>query len=78
MTLQEFCAAWHLSKLSAEEQTENLHIFLYSVVTSGYLTGINSDIIWRFHSGITQLTNINLDKIILPHETNLIKKKLFK
>ena len=73
MTLQEFCAARYLSKLSAEEQMELFTKFMY-----GSLGGINSNIIWRFYSGITQLKDVNIEKIILPHESILFKKKLIK
>ena len=69
MTLQEFCAAWHLSELSVEEQTEYFSCFLYSVVTRDNIDGINSNMVWKFYSGISYLTKIDIEKLILPHES---------
>ena len=78
MTLQEFCAAWHLSKFSTEEQMELFIFYFNSKFARDRLNGINSDIIWKFYSGITQLKDVNIEKIIFPHEHALVKKKLIK
>ena len=78
MTLQEFCAAWYLSKLSVNEQTEHFSFFLYSTLASTKLDSINSNVVWRFYSGITQLTNINIEKSLSPQESSLVYKKLLK
>ena len=78
MTLQEFCAAWHLSKFSTEEQMKLFSFYFNSKFARGSLNGINSDIIWKFYSGITQLKDVNIEKIIFPHEYALVKKKLIK
>ena len=76
-TLQEFCAAWHLSKFSTEEQVELFSFYFNSKFTNDSLDGINSDIIWKFYSGITQLKDANIEKVIFPHESTF-KKKLIK
>ena len=69
MTLQEFCAAWYLSKLSTEEQTQCFSSYLdYNFDRHYSFSGIKSDAFWKFYSGITQLTNINLNSI-LSHES---------
>ena len=46
LTLQEFCAAWYISKLSAEDQVECMSIFHYQK---------HFNMVWRFYSGITKL-----------------------
>ena len=76
MTLQEFCAAWHLSKLSVEEQTKHFSCFLYSLVVRDNIRGIKSNMVWKFYSGISHLTNIDIEKLILPHESGVNKKLL--
>ena len=76
LTLQEFCAAWHLSKLSVEEQTEHFSCFLYSLVVRDNIRGIKSNMVWKFYSGISRLTKIDIEKLILPHELGVNKKLL--
>ena len=76
-TLQEFCAAWHLSKFSTEERMELFSFYFNSKFTDGSLDGINSDIIWKFYSGIAQLKDVNIEMVMLPREPT-VKKKLIK
>ena len=78
MTLQEFCAAWHLSKFSTDEQMELFSFYFNSKFANRRLGGINSDIIWKFYSGITQLKDVNIEEIMLPHESTLVKKVLIR
>ena len=81
LTLQEFCAAWHFSKLSYEEQIKRFDSYLNSKAEhKAYSDGINSDIFWKFYSGITELKEIDIENSILPCElpnTQFIKQKLF-
>ena len=76
MTLQEFCAAWHLSTVSTEEQMELFNLYFHSKFADDSLGGINSDIIWRFYSGITQLKNVNIAEVTVPHRSTFFVKKL--
>ena len=57
LTLQEFCAAWYISKLSAEEQVECMSIFHYQE---------QFKMVWRFYSGITKLQNRAILEYMLP------------
>ena len=59
LTLQEFCAAWYISKLSAEEQ-------VLSIKVSPYREQLK--MVWRFYSGITKLQNKELLEYMLPCE----------
>ena len=78
-TLQEFCAAWHLSTVSTEEQMKLFNLYLFnSEFMAHRLGGISSDVIWKFYSGITQLKDLNIEKIMLPHGYNYVKNKLIK
>ena len=65
-TLQEFCAAWYISTLPNEEQSQHFSSYLDFKFDSRYynFSGIKSDIFWKFYSGITQLNNINVDNIV--------------
>ena len=65
-TLQEFCAAWYISTLPIEEQSQHFSSYLNRKFNSMHndFTGIKSDIVWKFYSGITQLNNINVDSKI--------------
>ena len=58
MTLQEFCAAWYISKLTSEEQCQ-------CFIKNNFF---NSDfeMVWRFYSGITQLKNQKIVHLMLP------------
>ena len=58
LTLQEFCAAWYISKLSAEEQVQ-------SMKSSHYQEQFK--LVWRFYSGITKLQNKEILKIKCCH-----------
>ena len=79
-TLQEFCAAWHLSTVSTEKQMELFDVYLFNskFMVHHRLGGISSDVIWKFYSGITQLKDLNIEKIMLPHECTYVKSKLIK
>ena len=57
LTLQEFCAAWYVSKLSAEEQIE---------LMSAFHNQAQFKMLWRFYSGITKLGNEEIFSYILP------------
>ena len=61
LTLQEFCAAWYISKFSAEEQVQCINecasIFHYQ---EGF------KMVWRFYSGITKLQNKQIVSYMLP------------
>ena len=59
LTLQEFCAAWYISKLSAEEQVQSVKVFHNQE---------QFKMVWRFYSGITKLWNKELLKYMLPCE----------
>ena len=59
LTLQEFCAAWYISKLSAEEQVDCMSIFQYQK---------RFEMVWRFYSGITKLQNKEILEFMLPCE----------
>ena len=59
LTLQEFCAAWYISKLSDEEQ-------LQSVKDSHYHYREEFKMVWRFYSGITKLQNVEVIEYMSP------------
>ena len=63
LTLQEFCAAYHISKSSTQEQLKyfNQHKFQDSF-----------NMIWRFYSGITKLRNNELLNQMLPSKLTLV------
>ena len=65
LTLQEFCAAWHISKLSTEEQLGLLKIDDYD----GHF-----EMVWKFYSGITGLKNKQILNFMLPY--NLLRSSL--
>ena len=63
LTLQEFCAAFYISKLPSQEQLECFNKFKFTE---------NFRMIWRFFSGITGLRNIDLLYKILPTKLTLV------
>ena len=63
LTLQEFCAAFYISKLPSQEQLECLNQFKFTE---------NFRMIWRFFSGITGLRNIDLLYNMLPTKLTLV------
>ena len=66
LTLQEFCAAFYISKLSSQEQLECFNQFKFTE---------NFRMIWRFFSGITGLRNIDLLYNILPTKLTLVSSR---
>ena len=71
-TLQEFCAAWYISKLPAEEQIQYFSSYLNRDQDS-----IRSQVVWRFYSGITRLQDMEVvnsvwpcKSVISPYETD--------
>ena len=65
-TLQEFCAAWHVSKLSFGEQLKYINTYWSN----------NFTMVWRFYSGITGLKDMKILNCILPYK--FIKSDLAK
>ena len=63
LTLQEFCAAFHISKLCTQEQLECFNRFKFKD---------NFKMIWRFYSGITGLRNNDLLYDMLPSKLTLV------
>ena len=63
LTLQEFCAAFHISKLGTEKQLECFNRFKFED---------NFKMIWRFYSGITGLRNNGLLYEMLPSKLTLV------
>ena len=61
LTLQEFCAAWFISKLSTEEQVKCMSMCICHYQEQFIM-------VWRFYSGITKLYNMELLKYMLPCE----------
>ena len=57
LTLQEFCAAWHISKLSIEKQIEFVNT---------YYNQKHFIMAWRFYSGITKQFNKDILYYLLP------------
>ena len=64
LTVHEFCAAWHISKLSAAEQ----HICLQE---SYHLPRFH--IVWQFFAGITQLQNKDIFHMMLGSCSVVVK-----
>ena len=65
-TLQEFCTAWYISKLSLQDQLKCINT---------YWNDDNYIMVWRFYSGITGLNNKEvLNCIPLPYK--LVKSDL--
>ena len=64
LTLQEFCAAWYISKLSIEEQMKLMSTFHYQA---------HFKMVWRFYFGITKL-NKKIFDYMLPYK---LVKSLF-
>ena len=65
--LQEFCAAWYISKLSLNDQLKCINT---------YWKENNFTMVWRFYSGITGLKEKEALKCILPYK--FIKSDLAK
>ena len=63
LTLQEFCAAFYISKLCTQEQLECFNRFKFKD---------NFRMIWRFYSGITGLRNNDLLYEMLPSKLTLV------
>ena len=63
LTLQEFCAAWYLSKLSPEEQVKLFNKFW---LDSSF------EMVCMFYSGITSLKNKEVLHIMLSSTTKLV------
>ena len=59
LTLQEFCAAWYISKLSTKELTK-LH--------KTYCYDDQFEMVWKFYSGITGLKNRQILNLMLPYK----------
>ena len=59
LTLQEFCAAWYISKLSSEEQVKVYKIYYYDD---------QFEMVWQFYSGITGLNNRQILNLMLPYK----------
>ena len=71
-TLQEFCAAWYISKLPTEKQIQHFYSYLNQDEDR-----ISSQMVWRFYSGITGLKDMKVvnsvwpcKSVISPHETD--------
>jgi len=72
LTVQEFCAAWYISKLSTEEQMKLLKAYYYDD---------QFEVIWKFYSGITGLKNRQIINFMLPYKmvkSDLTKVKMIK
>ena len=67
LTVQEFCAAWYISKLSTEEQVKYF---------KSYYCDEQFEMVWRFYSGITGLKDREILDLMLPYK--LVKSKLTK
>ena len=63
LTLQEFCAAFYISKLCTQEQLECFNRFKFKD---------KFKMIWRFYSGITGLKNNGLLYKMLPSKLTLV------
>ena len=57
LTVQEYCAAFYLSKLPKEDQVEHFKKYQFNN---------NFQIIWKMFSGITRLKNKNVFLLMLP------------
>ena len=60
-TLQEFCAAWYISKLPTEKQVQHFYSYLNMDEDR-----ISSQMVWRFYSGITGLKDMEVVKSVWP------------
>ena len=58
-TLQEFCTAWYISKLSVQNQLKCINS---DWINDKYIK------VWRFYSGITGLKDKKIMNYILPHK----------
>ena len=58
-TLQEFCTAWYISKLSLEDQLKFIN---------AYWDDNHYNMTWRFYSGITRLDNKEILNRLLPYK----------
>ena len=67
LTVQEFCAAWYISKLSTEEKTK---LFKSSYYDKQF------EMVWRFYSGISGLKDRQILNLMLPYK--LMKSELTK
>ena len=63
VTLQEFCAAFYISKLPSVDQLECFHKFKFNE---------NFKMIWRFYSGLTGLGNKDILCHMLPSKMSLV------
>ena len=72
LTVQEFCAAWYISKLSTEEQTKVFKSYYYNEQFA---------MVWKFYSGITGLKDRQILDLMLPYKpvkSELTKIKMIK
>ena len=72
LTLQEFCKAWYISKLSTDEQLKLLKTHYYDN---------RFKMVWRFYSGITGLKDEKVLNFMLPYKwlrSKLSKSKMIK
>ena len=58
-TLQEFCTAWYISKLSLQDQLKCINAYW----DSRYYI-----VVWKFYSGITKLNNKTVLNFLLPYK----------
>ena len=63
-TLQEFCAARYISKLSPEEQIKGFNSYFTSCF---YSFSAKNHMIWRFYCGITKLMDKEITSFVLPY-----------
>ena len=56
-TVQDFCAAWHILKLSPTDQCECFNKYRFSN---------NFKNVWRFYSGLSKFENQELFRNMLP------------
>ena len=64
-TLQEFCAAWYITKLTTEEQITYFNPYL----NCDHNAEVNSDMVWRFYSGITKLNGMEDVNSVWPYKS---------
>ena len=60
LTVQEYCAAFYISKLPKEDQVEQFKKYQFNN---------NFQIIWKMYSGITRLRNKNVFHLMLPSKS---------
>ena len=65
-TLQEFCAAWYISKLSTEEQIKCFNSYFTSCFD---ISKKFNHMVWRFYSGITKLMDKEITNFVLPYSS---------